>query len=113
MNMVRNSARLINTEFGGVCCKPMAERRSESTTTIRVKLVTMTRMLGARLRIVVMAMIWMRLELSEELAEPIETFKGSANAKDGSAKAKTKNNTLKTMRIYLEGNQQRAKKKND
>ncbi len=35
------------TPFGGAVCVPMAERRSESTTTIRVKDVTMTRMEGA------------------------------------------------------------------
>jgi hypothetical protein len=52
---VRNSARLTMTPFGGAVCVPMAERRSESTTTIRVKDVTITRMEGASARTVTSA----------------------------------------------------------
>ncbi len=39
---VRNSARLTITELGGAVCRPMAVRSSDSTTTMRVKLVTIT-----------------------------------------------------------------------
>ena len=47
---VRNSARPISTGFGGVCCRPIAVRRKESTITMRVKAVTITtRIDGARL----------------------------------------------------------------
>ena len=106
MNIVRKRAKLMRTEFGGVCCKPIAERSSESTTIMRVKLVTMTRMLGARLKIVVMAMIWTMFDDKDELPEPILTFKGSADASDGSANARRKKNILKkigltTMKLSL------------
>jgi len=63
MNAVRNKARLTNTVFGGVCCKPIAERSRDKTTIILVKLVSIIRMLGARLNIVTRAMIWIRFEL--------------------------------------------------
>ena len=45
--MVRKSARLTITEFGGAVCRPIAVRSSERTTTMRVKLVTITRIEGA------------------------------------------------------------------
>ena len=54
---VRNNARRISTELGGVCCSPIAVRRNDSTTTIRMKAVTMTRIEGARLRTVSSARI--------------------------------------------------------
>ena len=44
---VRNSARLISTVLGGVCCMPIAVRRKDSTTTIRVNDVIITRIDGA------------------------------------------------------------------
>ena len=44
------------TVFGGDCCTPMALRMSDRTTTIRVNDVTITRIDGARLRIVNKAM---------------------------------------------------------
>ncbi len=50
---VMNRASEISTAFGGVCCRPSAERRKASTTTIRVNEVTMTRIEGARLRTVI------------------------------------------------------------
>ncbi len=50
---VMNSASEISTAFGGVCCRPSAERRKASTTTIRVNEVTITRIEGARLRTVI------------------------------------------------------------
>ena len=37
------------TVLGGVCCRPMALRSSEKTTTMRVNEVTTTRIPGARL----------------------------------------------------------------
>jgi len=46
-NKVRNSARLTITELGGAVCSPMAVRSSDNTTTMRVKLVTITRIEGA------------------------------------------------------------------
>ena len=45
-NAVTNSASEISTAFGGVCCRPSAERRKASTTTMRVNEVTMTRIEG-------------------------------------------------------------------
>ena len=49
---VRNKASEIRTALGGVCCRPSAERRKASTTTIRVNEVTITRIEGARLNTV-------------------------------------------------------------
>ena len=46
---VRNRARPTSTLLGGVCCRPIAVRRNDSTMTIRVNEVTMTRIDGARL----------------------------------------------------------------
>ncbi len=48
MKKVRNSARLIRTVFGGVCCAPNAVRNSEKAMIKRVKLVIMTSRDGAR-----------------------------------------------------------------
>src|SRR3546814_4495080 len=56
---VRNSARLIITMFGGACCVPIAVRRKDRTTTIRVNDVTITRMDGAILSTVSSATSWM------------------------------------------------------
>ena len=42
----------IITALGGVCCRPIAVRRNESTTTIRMNDVAMIRIDGARLRTV-------------------------------------------------------------
>ena len=44
---VRNSARLISTELGGVCCRPSAWRSSDSTTMIRTNEVVMITIDGA------------------------------------------------------------------
>lgn len=55
MKNVRNNAKLMSTELGGVCCKPIAVRTKEKTITIRVKEVTITKMDGARLIIVTSA----------------------------------------------------------
>jgi hypothetical protein len=53
MNAVTNRASEISTAFGGVCCRPSAERRNASTTTTRVNEVIMTRIEGARLSTVI------------------------------------------------------------
>ncbi len=53
---VRKRARLIITVFGGDCAMPIAVRNSESTTTMRVKEVTIIRIEGAMLRMVISAM---------------------------------------------------------
>ena len=50
---VRNNAKAIITWFGGACAVPIAVRRNESTTTIRVNEVTITRIDGASDRIVI------------------------------------------------------------
>ena len=55
---VRNSARLTMTAFGGAVWVPIAERRSDSTTTIRVNDVTITRMEGASASTVTSATSW-------------------------------------------------------
>ena len=55
---VRNRASDIITALGGAVCRPMAVRRSESTTMMRVKLVTITRMEGASERMVISPMSW-------------------------------------------------------
>ena len=47
MKAVRKRASDIITALGGAVCKPMAVRNSDRTTTMRVKLVTITRMEGA------------------------------------------------------------------
>ncbi len=57
-------ARLVSTMLGGVPVAPIAERRIESTTTIRVNEVTMTRMPGARLKSVIRAMSWITLPVN-------------------------------------------------
>ncbi len=54
---VRNRARLRMTVFGGLWAMPMAVRSSESTTTMRVNDVTMMRMEGATLKMVMRATI--------------------------------------------------------
>src|SRR5690554_5037142 len=64
MKAVRNSASEIITEFGGAVCKPMAVRKSESTTTMRVKLVTITKMDGASASTVIKAINWMARSVS-------------------------------------------------
>ncbi len=46
-NSVMNSARDVSTMFGGVLCRPSPERRNDSATMKRVKLVTMMRRPGA------------------------------------------------------------------
>ena len=57
MNAVRNSASEMMTVLGGAVCRPMAVRSSYSTTTMRVNEVTITRMDGARERMVISSMI--------------------------------------------------------
>ncbi len=52
-NRVRNRARPTSTLLGGVCCSPIAVRRNESTMTMRVKEVTITRIDGATLSTVI------------------------------------------------------------
>src|SRR6185312_2541951 len=44
-----NRASVVITWLGGSCCVPMAWRSKPSTTTIRTKLVVISRMAGARL----------------------------------------------------------------
>lgn len=67
MKSVRNKARLMSTELGGVCCRPNALLRKDSTTIIRVNDVTIIRMEGARLKTVSRAISWMILLLVEPL----------------------------------------------
>ena len=45
---VKNRARLVTTILAGVLCIPIADLKNERATMIRVKLVTITRMLGAK-----------------------------------------------------------------
>ena len=47
------------TWLGGVCCVPMAVRRKDKTTTMRVKDVTITKIDGAKLRTVISTNNWM------------------------------------------------------
>ena len=54
----RNSARLTMTAFGGAVWVPMAERKSDSTTTMRVNEVTITRTEGASASTVTSATSW-------------------------------------------------------
>src|SRR5215204_1543143 len=54
----RNSARLTITAFGGAVWVPMAERKSDSTTTMRVNEVTITRTEGASASTVTSATSW-------------------------------------------------------
>ena len=44
---VRNSEIPVSTMFGGVCCRPSAWRKSDSTITIRVNEVSITSSAGA------------------------------------------------------------------
>src|SRR5829696_8146067 len=57
----RNSAGLTITAFGGAVWVPMAERKSDSTTTIRVNEVTITRTEGASASTVTSATSWSAL----------------------------------------------------
>ena len=52
---VRKMARLTITAFGGAVCVPIAARKSDSTTTMRVNEVTMMRIDGASARTVTSA----------------------------------------------------------
>src|SRR5450631_3526332 len=54
-----NRERLIITRLGGELCRPRPERRKDSATTKRVKLVTMISRPGATERIVKIATNWM------------------------------------------------------
>ena len=56
--MVRNSASETITVFGGAVAVPSAVRSSESTTTMRVNDVTITRIDGASDSTVTTAMSW-------------------------------------------------------
>ena len=58
-NQLRNSARLTISMFGGDCWRPMAERRMESTVTMKGKHVTVTASAGARLSSVTTMNSWM------------------------------------------------------
>src|SRR5580698_5943464 len=60
-----NSERLIITRFGGELCNPRPERRNDSATTKRVKLVTMISKPGATDRMVNMATNWMMRPVAE------------------------------------------------
>ena len=55
---VRNSASDTITELGGAVCRPIAVRSSDSTTTMRVKLVTITRIEGASASTVIRPTSW-------------------------------------------------------
>ena len=57
MKKVKNSAKLMRTAFGGVCCAPIAVRNSESTMTILTNDVTMTNSEGASVITVINTMI--------------------------------------------------------
>src|SRR5580698_9766538 len=70
-NSVRNSARLTITLLGGVVCKPIAVRRSDSTTMMRTKLVIMMRMAGAIDRIVISAMICIILSVNRPVPDTL------------------------------------------
>lgn len=56
MNAVRNKANEIMTELGGAVCRPIAVRNNDRTTTIRVNDVTMTKIEGAKDKIVTIPM---------------------------------------------------------
>ena len=56
---VMNSARLVSTRLAGVPCRPSPDRRKESATMNRVKLVTMIKRPGAIESTVRIATIWM------------------------------------------------------
>ena len=60
---VRNSASEMTTELGGAVAVPSAVRNSDSTTTIRVNEVIMTRMDGASDSTVSSAISWMMRSL--------------------------------------------------
>src|SRR3546814_13165251 len=60
---VRKRARLTTTELGGVCCRPMAVRRNDSTITNRVNEVMITRIDGARVRMVMRERRWMKRQV--------------------------------------------------
>ncbi len=68
MKKVRNSESDTITEFGGADCSPSAVRSSDNTTTMRVKLVTITRMDGASARMVMSPMSWTARWVSEVLS---------------------------------------------
>ena len=55
---VRNTASDTITVLGGAVWRPIAERSSDSTTTMRVKLVTITTIDGAMERRVIRATSW-------------------------------------------------------
>lgn len=50
-NVINNASEII-TVLGGDCCNPMAERKNDSTTMIRVKEVIIIKIDGARERTV-------------------------------------------------------------
>src|SRR3546814_6401799 len=62
---VRNSARRISTTFGGVDWVPSATRSSDSTTTMRTKEVTITRMDGASVMTVSRTTSWTMRPVAE------------------------------------------------
>ena len=62
---VRNSASETSTTFGGVCCRPSALRRNDSTTTMRVNDVTITKIDGASDSTVNRAMSWTMLPVDD------------------------------------------------
>ncbi|MNJ00099.1 hypothetical protein D3C73_1593470 [compost metagenome] len=64
MKRVRNRASETMTVLGGAVCRPMAVRSRESTTTMRVKLVTITRIDGASESSVISPMSWIARSVS-------------------------------------------------
>ena len=68
MKKVRNSASDTITELGGAVCRPIAVRSSDSTTTMRVKLVTMMRIDGASARMVMRPTSWTARSVSVVLS---------------------------------------------
>ncbi|MNT63315.1 hypothetical protein D3C72_2011190 [compost metagenome] len=88
--MVRNSASETITELGGAVWRPMAVRSSDSTTTMRVKLVTITRMDGASDSSVMRPMIWTARSVSVVSSpKSIDTSCPRAMLGSRAAKAKT------------------------
>ena len=59
---VRNSARPITTWFGGAACVPSAWRSSDSTMTMRVKLVISSSTAGRKLSAVKKSSVWIGTE---------------------------------------------------
>ena len=96
MNMVKNIAKLINTILGGVVCVPKAVLKNDRTTTMRVKLVTITSIDGASDRTVIKRMVW-TMRADADGPDPMSKFMDCANAAHGAKDMTTRKSRKATV----------------